>query len=265
MLGIEEGNYEMMPGKFYVRAFIKQYCEAVGLNPEEIFEEYKSNVPSSLHDEMPEHLSRVKSRQSISTDHSKTTEILPKILGAVLIIGVAVLIYVLVTNVMSDSKDSNNKNDTQSEKIGFNESKEFTEEKKTNDTNTNSNEKTKVDDKKQTAEKETTVAQELTVVTSSGKNSTYELKNTDEFSIKLVSKGAPWVGVTNSDGKYLYQATMSADQTQEIDVKNESTVVINLGRAQDVEIYVNDEKLEYAVSPTEVMSQLITIQFTKTE
>ena len=41
---------------------------------------------------------------------------------------------------------------------------------------------------KQTAEKETTVAQELTVVTSSGKNSTYELKNTDEFYVKISFK-----------------------------------------------------------------------------
>ena len=54
---------------------------------------------------MPEHLSRVKSRKNIATDHSKATDILPKILGAVVVIGIAVLIYVLVTNVMSNSKD----------------------------------------------------------------------------------------------------------------------------------------------------------------
>ena len=32
-----------------------------------------------------------------------------------------------------------------------------------------------------------------------------------------------------------------------------------------LKLYVNDEKLEYAISPTEVLSQLITIQYTKTE
>ena len=32
LAGIEEGNYSMMPGQFYVRAFIKQYADAVGLN-----------------------------------------------------------------------------------------------------------------------------------------------------------------------------------------------------------------------------------------
>ena len=35
-----------MPGKFYVRAFIKQYAEAVGLEPEDFFEEYKSEIPN---------------------------------------------------------------------------------------------------------------------------------------------------------------------------------------------------------------------------
>ncbi|MDA6131043.1 helix-turn-helix domain-containing protein, partial [Escherichia coli] len=33
LMGIEEGDYSMMPGKFYVRAFIKQYAEAVGIEP----------------------------------------------------------------------------------------------------------------------------------------------------------------------------------------------------------------------------------------
>lgn len=260
LVGIEEGNYEMMPGKFYVRAFIKQYCEAVGLETEEIFEEFKSNVPGSLHDEIPDHLSRVKSRQSISAGQSKTTEMLPKIIGAVVVIGLAVLIYVLVTNVMSNPKKSDNGNNTQPEQIGFNESKEFTQEKKTNDTKTKTNQETKVDNQ---STKDTKVAQKLKVVSSSGKNSTYELKNTDAFTLKLVSKGNPWVGVTNSTGKYLYQGTLKQNESKELDVKNETAVIINIGRTPEVDLYVNDEKLEYAISPTDKLSQLITIQFTK--
>ncbi len=36
---IEEGNFSMMPGTlFYVRAFIKQYAEAVGLDSTELLE-----------------------------------------------------------------------------------------------------------------------------------------------------------------------------------------------------------------------------------
>lgn len=41
LVGIEEGNYSIMPGSFYVRAFIKQYAEAVGLDADEILAEFK--------------------------------------------------------------------------------------------------------------------------------------------------------------------------------------------------------------------------------
>ena len=77
LLGIEEGNYSMMPGKFYVRAFIKQYAEAVGLEPDELFEQYKSEIPATYNEELPEHLSRVQTRKGISPDTSKIFDILP--------------------------------------------------------------------------------------------------------------------------------------------------------------------------------------------
>ncbi|MBO8170941.1 MAG: helix-turn-helix domain-containing protein [Bacillaceae bacterium] len=42
---IEKGNFSTLPGHFYVRAFIKSYAEAVGLSPDELFEEYKEELP----------------------------------------------------------------------------------------------------------------------------------------------------------------------------------------------------------------------------
>ena len=41
--GIENEDYSMMPGSFYVRAFIKQYAEAVGLDPDEMLSLYKDS------------------------------------------------------------------------------------------------------------------------------------------------------------------------------------------------------------------------------
>ncbi|MGQ7033298.1 helix-turn-helix domain-containing protein, partial [Escherichia coli] len=42
LVAIEEGNYDVLPGAFYARAFIKQYADAVGLNREELLVEYQS-------------------------------------------------------------------------------------------------------------------------------------------------------------------------------------------------------------------------------
>ncbi|MGE7185272.1 RodZ domain-containing protein [Peribacillus sp. NPDC006672] len=267
LIGIEEGNYSMMPGKFYVRAFIKQYCEAVGLDSEEIFEQYKSEVPSVYSEELPEQLSRVQSRKTMPAGNSKVVEMLPKILAAVLVIGAAVLIWVLVSNYMSKPDIDDKKGAKQNEAVGYNKSDGFTE-KGENDDKKQNEEKSDSSDSKNKDEadvKDEKKEQKLAVISSSGKNSTYELKNTDTFKLKVTSKGSPWVGIKNGEGKLLFQGTIDNNESQEIDFTNEKEAVITIGRAYETEIFVNDEKLEYSISPTEVNTQLVTIQFTKAE
>jgi cytoskeletal protein RodZ len=44
---IEDGNYKLLPGNFYVRAFIKSYSESVGLDPNEVLRMYRNVIPAS--------------------------------------------------------------------------------------------------------------------------------------------------------------------------------------------------------------------------
>ncbi|WP_159884273.1 helix-turn-helix domain-containing protein [Paenibacillus puerhi] len=44
---IEEGNYKVLPGNFYVRAFIKSYAEAVDLDPNEVVNMYQNVIPQA--------------------------------------------------------------------------------------------------------------------------------------------------------------------------------------------------------------------------
>lgn len=53
-MAIEEGNYDVLPGAFYARAFIKQYADAVGLNGEELLVEHQSTIPQSEKREVPQ-------------------------------------------------------------------------------------------------------------------------------------------------------------------------------------------------------------------
>lgn len=254
--GIEEGDYTMMPGKFYVRAFIKQYCEAVGLDSEEVFEEYKSNVPTTNRDEIPEKLSRVKTRKNLSSGKSKFLDMLPRTLGGIIVVGIVALIYVIVSNAMGDSKDTSQVNQKSSEQVGFNESKSFSE-KATQDQKSKATPKT---ENKQSTNEKVASKQKVTLLNTVGNSSTYELKNTDAFTLKLVSTGNAWIGVTNSTGTYLFQGTLKANETKELDLKNETNVVINIGSVPNTQLYVNDEKLKYL---TNLTTQKVTIQFTK--
>ncbi|WP_042456491.1 helix-turn-helix domain-containing protein [Neobacillus dielmonensis] len=279
LLGIEEGNYSSMPGNFYVRAFIKQYAEALDLNPDEIFETYKSEIPASYTEELPQQLSRVRTHKAIPRGNSKVFDVLPKVLIGVFVIGVASLLYYFVSSYANKGPDEavTEKN----EQVKLVKSQDYekarTEEKTKNSTDKNSSgtkdanaEKPDENNKveiEQASELEAP-KQELTVVQSSGKNSTYSLNNTDQFVVKLVSKGQSWVSIKNGLGKSFFQGMLTAGSTdsQTVDLSAEKEAVIVVGRAVDTEIYVNDQKLEYVVAPNEVVRQNITIQYVpKTE
>jgi cytoskeletal protein RodZ len=263
LIGIEEGNYSSMPGNFYVRAFIKQYAEALQLNPDEIFDKYKGEIPASYHDELPEQLSRVKTRNSITEGHSKLFDILPKILIAIFVLGAAgLLYYFLLNHAGSNSNESINKN-TDSAKIVQSESYQKANDKASQTKDSGNDKKGTSKAEKTTPPADITPKQELSLIGSSGINSSYSLKNADKFEVKLVSKGQTWVNVKNKQGKSYFQGLLStaATSTQTVDLSAESEVTLVVGRTVDTDIYVNDQKLEYAIAPTDVVRQNITIQY----
>ena len=264
LIGIEEGNYSSMPGNFYVRAFVKQYAEALQLNPDEIFETYKSEIPATHNEDLPEQLSRVKTRKTVAEGSSKIFDIIPKVLIGVFIIGAAGVLYYFVVNNVGDKANDliNNEN----EPVKFVRSQNLEKAEDAEKDKTKENEKEEVTDEQQTVEETPVVEapkQELTPVQNSGKNSTYDLKNADKFVVKLVSTGQTWVNVKNSSGQSKFQGLLSTTATPstEVDLSGDTKAVIVVGRAVDTEIYVNDQKLEYAIAPTDVVQQNITIQF----
>ncbi|MDP4171299.1 MAG: helix-turn-helix domain-containing protein [Bacillota bacterium] len=260
LLGIEEGNYTSMPGNFYVRAFIKQYAEAVQLDPEEIFETYSSEIPSALQEVLPEQLSRVKTHKGLNETNSKFLDFLPKILIAIFIIGLFALVYYfLQKNASNNANDPVNKVKAPAD---YYQSADLTKDKK----------KPKKIDTVQTNQSKdgavqtpTTDAtkQELTVTQSKGSHSFYELKNADKFEVKVVSKGQTWVNMKNDKGYSFFQGLLKSGLTDSktIDFSKESAAVIVVGRTVDAEIYVNDQKLEYAVPPANSVRQDITITY----
>ncbi len=262
LIGIEEGNYSSMPGNFYVRAFIKQYAEALNLNPDEIFETYKSEIPASYNEDLPQQLSRVKTHKELTDGNSKIFNILPKVLIAVFVLGVASLLYYYIAkNTGSDAKNSVSK-DSQQVKI---EKSTSLEKLPADQVEKNQQNNTKEDVTKQAEQKPPVVEtpkQELTVVQSKGTSSTYELKNADKFVVKLVSKGNTWVSIKNGKGKTFFAGSLKIGATESYtqDLSTESMAVLRLGNAADTEIYVNDQKLEYAI-PATANVQNITIQY----
>lgn len=249
LIGIEEGNYSIMPGNFYVRAFIKQYAETVGLDPEEIFHEYEHEIPPSHHDDLPEQLSRVKSRQQISTKHDKWFALLPKLLMAAAIIGAAVILWMFLQNrspnVQSQQQPINQTTEVERSKNSPLEKAEEKEKQKQEEKNSNSSNKP-------------ASAPIFTVTETNGNTSTIEI-TADQLLLEVTSKGASWVEVFNGKGHSFFKDTLKNGQTLTFDLTLESEVFVKIGRTLDVEMKVNGQPFTYPIDPKKEVYQKMKI------
>lgn len=94
---IEAGDYQVLPGSFYVRAFIKTYAEAVGINGEELMEIHHKEVPGPATDPTIEPvIQKTRTRQHNNERNSKW-------LSTVLMWSFALLIFVVIYLVIDAS------------------------------------------------------------------------------------------------------------------------------------------------------------------
>lgn len=262
LLAIEQGNYDIIPGKFYVRAFIKQYAEAVGLNPEQLFEEFRKDVPSTYNDEVSDKLSNIKPQRELPKPASKVLELLPTILiiGGVLV--VIAIIYVIVQAVNHDSGQKNNQTAPQHSESKYEVSEDSSlakDQKKKEKASSDDQEKSsKKDDSSKDSSKDDETTS-LKAANTEGSTTTYEVSGTEEMELTISATKASWLRVRDESGKVLKMGELKDGESFKTDLSELSQVDIRLGNATGIDIKVNDEKLKYELDPKNTMTQNIVI------
>ncbi|WP_282019725.1 helix-turn-helix domain-containing protein [Planomicrobium okeanokoites] len=259
LAGIEEGNYSMMPGQFYVRAFIKQYADAVGLNADELLEQHKSEMPETTKEQVSKPMAAParSRRQSMSKSSSgRINEKMPMIIVAlfiVLIIFVMWFFYNMLAE--NDPTDEATENDDglQYEAPSENSPPPTEEEEPAED------EAAEEQPEEEPAEPET----EISVAGTEGQTTTYQWTGPAERELVIDVSGPSWVGATDENGENLMTAaTMQAGQSETLDVSEASQIRLRLGAAPNVELSLNGEPIEYQQDLT---TQNIVIDFTDAE
>ncbi|WDH84551.1 helix-turn-helix domain-containing protein [Paenibacillus urinalis] len=101
---IESGDYKVLPGSFYVRAFIKTYAETVGLNPEELLEGHKKDVPAAEQEATMEPVMQKRSSRPQAERNNKWLSI---VLPWTFLALILVLIYIYWVPNLNQADDSN--------------------------------------------------------------------------------------------------------------------------------------------------------------
>lgn len=257
LAGIEEGNHSMMPGPFYVRAFIKQYAEAVGLNADELLDQHKSEVPVTVKEEVrPTMAAPTPSRrQSLSkSSSSRAGEFMPKVIVALFII-VILIVAIFFYSKLAD----NGPLDDAAEEDGV-----PYEEPGEGDTPAAPEEPAEEPAEEEPAEEPAEPEAAISAVGSEGETTTYSFTGPAQRELVIQAEGASWVSATDQAQQELMSParTMQAGDSETIDVSGASQVRVRLGASSNVKLTINGTPVEYT---QDLITQNIVIQFTAAE
>ncbi|HDW3052757.1 TPA: helix-turn-helix domain-containing protein [Bacillus cereus] len=258
LVAIEEGNYDVLPGAFYARAFIKQYADAVGLNGEELLVEHQSTIPQSERREVPQVSTGQKTQETMQKSSSwPVADHMPKILVALLVIAVGVVIWFVFQALTG--KDDEKVPSAQSEKIEVQKAKDSPLDTKKAE-EPKKEELKKEEPKKEEQPAPPTGQQEVKVVGTTGKVSTLEIHNNKTLELEISAKGASYVDVKDDAGNEILNTTVQSGQTEKRDVSTLKEVRLNIGSAPNVEIKLNGQVLAFPLDPQKEYHQRLVIK-----
>ncbi|MEI5990269.1 hypothetical protein A5881_001762 [Enterococcus termitis] len=246
LIAIEENDFDSMPGTFYVRAFIRQYASAVGLDGNELVEIYDGidepeDVESAIQYETLE-----ESRTQMYDENSQTKRFmrsLPAVIFSLIGLAIAIVVFYITWQDQQTSpiiqppaseiiRESDSTPDSESSQAPVSSSTESS-------TSSSSS--------------EPKAPTEVNFISESGANINMSATNVAtpaklEFSAVT---GPCWVGVyiataANNDNGYFYQETIQPGQPKSVEIPAGTTqIVVSLGASEYMEFKLDGQKAEF--------------------
>ena len=270
LVAIEQSNFHILPGKFYARAFIKEYALAVDLKPDDLLAEFGEEVPK-VDSKNTEQYSRMqRSRRQDNTSKSPAfLSAIPTIIVVLLIIGIIFVAITLYQKSMSDKDNDPDNQQGQNEVIRKPDNtnqetndKEVIEDEEDKETNNNKDSTGENDNQDNSASEP---ALDLIEAGSGQKpESTFEfIHKDDKVILRFEPSGISWLDIINENSETIFQVMTVENEAFEVDVTGNEKVRLNIGYAPALsEITINDIAFIYPVDANKFVNQRIWIQIT---
>lgn len=260
LVAIEQNDFNALPGKFYARAFIREYAEAVDLDPEVVLSNFK--VSDDTPEEEPIKYTRMDRTEKLNDNKASSIfSFIPTLIVILLIIaivGVAVMYY---QKSQADSDGETIKDDGTDEIVthegndGTEPEADDVEEDTTDDKESNETE----DESDETgADSEVEV---LETGTGQSPLSTLEINNVgEEVIVQIETSNDTYLDVKDGNDKVYFGGLFTSDTSEnEFDLSGQDEVYLNIGNATGVSIKINDTEIEFPIDPSESVHQKLSI------
>lgn len=244
---IERGKFDVLPGDFYTRAFIRTYAEVVGLNADEAMTLYRAEVP--VKEAAVEEVTRA--------NNQKEPRELPVFLlgkGFKLIVVALIVLVIggiwLMMYVKGNNSDDAVVDQTPATSVSIDEATKTKESSKTEQS---------ASKEKSTDEKTDKVTITAPEANSGSMNYVVEAASVDELTMTIEATGGDsWNSITTNTGEAVESGLLAAGDKKEIKLVKPTNLNVTIGNSQGLNMSINDEKLEFA---TDAITQNITIEF----
>ncbi|WP_282804830.1 helix-turn-helix domain-containing protein [Lactobacillus isalae] len=247
LTAIENDDFDQLPGDFYVRAFIRQFADVVGLNGKELLADYKSEVPEAKPEEYVENSIDNKSERIKETTNNRKgmwRSYLPQIATVVGVVLVILVVYIVYTRFFTGT-DQQSANQAENVTVSSSRIKSS---------------KSKTSSKKKSTSKAT--ASEIKI--SSLGNNSYRvsgMKNDRTLTLGT-TKNEVWAQIL-VNGSSVWQGTLKANGKHSVQLpQNVSNVSVQMGNSVSTTLTLAGKKVNAhnATNPASPM----TVRFTFT-
>jgi len=222
---IETGEYKVLPGSFYVRAFVKTYAETVGLDAEEVLRLYHRELPQPPSSETAIPEPRIKPRRRSLQHNDRWGKVAVSLLMWAFPILIVAVIYVYwVNNKEPDTRELNSNPPISTETASPSQSQE-TLSPTPSDTQTPPPSVEPVS---------------ITFVKKVGSINYYDVTPGVGRQLKLEVSGRAWIEVreNNRNGNVKFSKNVSEPDTLTFDLT--VPLYVNVGRTDLVTFYVDE-------------------------
>lgn len=258
---IDQDNFQELPGQFYIRAFVRQYAEAVDIDPEWLLAKYPLDDTfaneTDIEGVIPTYESRsTKHRQQSRFDYVIQTSknIFPLfllLLFMILLIVLMVMAYLksqsnedLITQDPAQTETQNN-----GETDNNNNENDSADSENPSDSDSDSNQ----DDTEEATDSEDSDTENsdgpisLTTVSIDGTRGSFktsDIKLPTKVDLKAVEGGRSWISVS-IDGAVAYEGTLESGQSQSVDLPSGAkNISFSIGFTPSAEITIDGKPLE---------------------
>lgn len=253
LTAIENDQFDVLPGKFYAKAFIREYATAVDLDGNQLLTEYGFDENALPEEEETEVRSYSRVQRSAKKASTSNFSIVPKIIVVLLIIGIIVVAWTLLQKSSSDK--GGEVIDSPDEEL-IRDSKESPPADEEDDEEDESE-----TDAEEEPEEEEDDDVDVFIVDDgqSGQDPIIGVNMSgDERVLRLEVSEEVYIDVKSESGEVYYGQILDVDESpKEINLE-EDKIYLNIGNTTALKMYINDVEIEY---PNDKVHQKLWLDF----